>query len=768
MKLKCPTGFRVKSSNPLVLINPERSEFSVKVINESVLRITHIPPSGSLQESHNLNLPESSPTFEEKEDYILITTFKIKLKLYYKQDLYLEWCTADDTPFLADLKYRAYQYDLHAGAGHYIQHSSDLIYYGLGERGSPLYLNDRSFQLKCTDALGYNPESGDPLYKHIPFYLALNQKTKCAYGIYYNSLSTGYVNFGSEIDALWGQFANIKFDNGPLDYYVIYGPQISDVVSGFASIVGRPALVPKYALGYLASSMGYAESDNAQQLIQNFPKLLNQHDISCDLLHLSSGYTVDEDTGARNVKRFPEPIKLFKALRLAGIKVVANVKPWLLANHPHYKLLRGQKGLVWDPEAESPSVIRLWSAGEGTTAEGSYIDFSSVAGKEFWKNGVKDLLNTGIEGIWNDNNEISIHDDDHLYDMDSNPQRVGDVGRAFQTILMARLSYEAMIEINPEKRPFLITRSGAPGSHIYASQTWSGDNNTSWQTLKHNIPMGLNAGLSLLSGYGHDVGGFVGPRPSPELFVRWVQSGIFHPRFCIHSWKKEGITEPWMYPEVLPIIRDAIKLRYKLVPYLYTLSIDAHETGIPVIRPTAMHFQKDPHTFKQSFEYLLGPWLLIASVFEKEAVERTLGLPANTEWCDYWTGKWYNGGQTITIPVPLGQHGGVFAKSGSIIPINPNPGANTASDTDRTLLLFPSLESGSSYSVISDDDGISLNPPRFVFKVYMEWSSIGINIQIEIVRRGWEPKYREITVQLPRSDKRSVNINGKATNTFEL
>jgi alpha-glucosidase len=115
---------------------------------------------------------------------------------------------------------------------------------------------------------------------------------------------------------------------------------------------------------------------------------------------------------------------------------------------------------------------------------------------------------------------------------------------------MASASYEALLEKTPDKRPFLITRSGAPGSHVYASQTWSGDNYTSWETLKHNIPMGLNAGLSLLAGYGHDIGGFAGPQPSPELLVRWIQNGIFHPRFCIHSWKSEGITEPWMYQEV--------------------------------------------------------------------------------------------------------------------------------------------------------------------------------------------------------------------------
>ncbi|KAJ3259065.1 hypothetical protein HK103_002952 [Boothiomyces macroporosus] len=721
MKLRNPSGFKLKSSKPIVLVNDHGNEFRIEIISDSVIRIVHIQPGVQLEESQSLDLPSVQAKVFENQDHLLIDTAQIRIKVYYKQDLYLEWCTLDEIQFLADLKFRAYEYDLHAGAGHHLKHSPDLIYYGLGERGSPLFLNERSFQLKCTDALGYNPESGDPLYKHIPFYIGLNQSTKIAYGIFYNSLSTGYMNFGSEIDALWGQFTNVKFDTGPLDYYVIFGPQISAVVEGFASIIGKPALVPKYALGYLASSMGYAESEEAQQLIDNFPSLLSKHGISCDLLHLSSGYTVDEVTGTRNV-------------------------------------------FTWN------NIIRLWSAGEGATAEGSYIDFSNPIGKQFWKDGIKELLEIGIEGIWNDNNEMSIHDDDHLFDMGASPKAVGQVGRAYQTILMAEASYEAMIETNPTKRPFLITRSGAPRSHVYASQTWSGDNSTSWNTLKHNIPMGLNAGLSLLSGYGHDVGGFVGPRPSPELFVRWVQSGIFHPRFCIHSWKKEGITEPWMYPQVLPIIRDAITFRYKLIPYLYSLSVESHKTGLPIIRPTVMHFQNDPNTFKQSFDYLLGPRLLVGSVYEEGATFRSIYLPNSDDalWYDFWGGRWYNGGQRVKVPVPLDQHGCLFAKSGSIIPINPSPGQNTTFDSSRTILIFPSFADGSSETVIFDDDGMSLAAPQFTVKMKMVWTSDKVTVEFNVIKKDWRPAYSEIKFQLPIADHRDLILNGIKCNSIQI
>lgn len=207
------------------------------------------------------------------------------------------------------------------------------------------------------------------------------------------------------------------------------------------------------------------------------------------------------------------------------------------------------RGFVWDTDYDKPSVMRFWSAGGGDHANGSYFDFTTAAAWEFWTKGVSALLDMGIESIWNDNNEFGIHDDEHSYALHGGTP-VGVAGRTLQTFLMAKCSHDAIIAKHPKRRPFLVTRSGSPGIHRYVSMSWSGDNTTSWSTLKHNIPTGIGAGLSLLPFYGHDVGGFYGPRPSPELFVRWTQNGIWHPRFTIHSWKEEGISEPWMYPEV--------------------------------------------------------------------------------------------------------------------------------------------------------------------------------------------------------------------------
>ena len=413
-------------------------------------------------------------------------------------------------------------------------------------------------------------------------------------------------------------------------------------------------------------------------------------------------------------------------------------------------------------------MCRLWAAGAGQSGQGSYIDFLGSNGRQFWKNGIKSLLECGIDGIWNDNNEFSTIADDTWTIGDWNeafkgkPVAIRNFGRARLTNLMATASYEAIVEHNPEKRPFLITRSATTGTHRYAS-SWSGDNFTSWHTLKHNIPLGLHAGLSLLPNYGHDIGGFAGPTPNPELFVRWVQCGIYLPRFCIHSWKERVITEPWMFPPMLPHIRQAIQFRYKLIPYLYDLGVKASLKGHPIIRPIFYHFQQDPKTRDQAFEFFLGPSLLVAPVYTEKEDKRRVYLPkGNLRFFDFFRCEWYSGGAEVEVPVPLSQAGALFVVSGAAIPLNPEPGRTTAFDTSRQILLFPDpSNNGSSKVEFYEDDGLAANPKFFHFLLEMRWSVDIVQIDIKIIKADWKPAYSKVQLVLPAADKRAVKMNGR-------
>jgi alpha-glucosidase len=645
-----------------------------------------------------------------------IVTHDLRMDIH-PQDARLEWYRRDGVRFAADLKHRAYTYD-RAGRSifHYVERRADEHYYGFGERTGALDKRGMRLEMRNLDALGYNAETSDPLYKHVPFYITYIPMLKVAYGLFYDNLATTVFDLGKEIDAFWGSFRSMMACDGDLDYYFIYGPSIEAVIEKYTRLTGRPTLMPRWSLGYLGSTMSYTDAPDAQAQLKRFIDLCEHHELPCDLFHLSSGYTADSQ-GRRNVftwnrKRIPDPTAMVQTFHDAGVRLAANIKPYLLTTHPHYDEVRVSGGFIRDPETGEPALSRFWSGGAFESGEGAYIDFTSEAGCAWWRQQIRDaLLAYGIDAPWNDNNEFELWDDDALCDGYGRPFRIG-MARPLQTLLMARASYDALRETNPNQRPFVLSRSGCPGTQRYA-QTWSGDNETSWHTLRYNIPMGLGMSLSGIPNIGHDVGGFYGPAPDPELFVRWIQCGIFHPRFTIHSWNTDGtVNEPWMHPDALPLVRELFHMRYRLLPYLYTLSFEAHRTGHPIIRPLVYHFPDDPRCQTESFDFLLGSHLLVAPVLEPGARTRRIYLPAGKDWCDWYTGRWHAGGTEIEVDAPLERipllvaEGGIIPLGGTMRFVGERP------EDIRDVYVFSRTDTAFTWI---EDDGVSLNYQRGIF-----------------------------------------------------
>lgn len=278
--------------------------------------------------------------------------------------------------------------------------------------------------------------------------------------------------------------------------------------------------------------------------------------------------------------------------------------------------------------------------------------------------------------------------------------------KPLQSLLMMRASREAQQGRAPHLRPYLVSRSGGVGMHRYV-QTWSGDNSTSWETLKYNLKMGLGLSLSGISNTGHDIGGFSGPAPDPELFVRFVQFGVFLPRFSIHSWNDDGtVNEPWMHPQATDCVRDLVKLRYRLIPHLYDLLWRYHRDYEPILRPTFFDFPDDPQCWRENDEMMVGASLLSAPVVEPHCVERRVYLPAGTLWYDFWTGESSAGGQTVTRPAPLDRPV-LFAREGSAIAVNIAEQCFAKRAERRGFLVFPPQDPGAFVVENFEDDGES-------------------------------------------------------------
>ncbi|MCH4565481.1 glycoside hydrolase family 31 protein [Halomonas sp. EGI 63088] len=677
----------------------------------------------------------------------------LRLDWEYKNDMG-EWVT-----LASDRKNSAYMLGVKDDAvSHFMSRSLEDRYYGLGEKTGNLNRANKRYQMCNMDSMGYDAERTDPLYKHIPFYIT--QVNKVSYGIFYDNLATCWLDMGNELDNYHGYYRSYRAEDGDLDYYMIYGPTVLDVTKRYTRLTGRTALGPKWSLGFSGSTMHYTDANNAQEQLLQFVKLCRQHGIPCDSFQLSSGYTSINDKRYVfnwNYSKVPDPEKLAADFHQEGMRLAANIKPCLLQDHPRFAEVK-EKGLfVKDSESNEPELSQFWDD------EGSHLDFTNPETISWWMSNVTEqLLQKGIDSTWNDNNEFEIWDSNARCAGFGNEVPIKLI-RPLQTLLMMRASFEAQMKYSEDTRPYLISRSGCAGMHRYA-QTWSGDNSTSWKTLRYNIKMGLGMSLSGIYNLGHDVGGFSGERPEPELFARWVQNGIMHPRFTIHSWNDDGtVNEPWMYPEITPIVREAMTLRYRLMPYIYNVLWQAHDAYEPMLRPTFLDHEHDSRTFEECDDFLLGQDLLVASVVEKGQRYRDVYLPDNRDgWYDFHRHEWYGGGQTVTLPAPL-EELPLLARAGSVIPTSSRIDyVDSSLDDQRQLLVFPFKGVGQRKITIFDDDGESFSYRQGdCLHVIIDLKCDNHSIELNISKSGsWSPAYQGFVLQLPMGERRPLFVNG--------
>jgi alpha-glucosidase len=507
----------------------------------------------------------------------------------------------------------------------------------------------RRLRMSNVDALGYDAETSDPLYKHMPFVITRQPATGLAYGLFYDTLSDCTFDLGCEHSNYHGPYRYFAADHGDLDLYFIAGPTIPDTVRRFTWLTGRPAATPDWAIGYSGSTMSYTDAPDAQARMADFLADLKRHDIPCTSFHLSSGYT--SIGGKRyvfnwNREKFPDPAAFVKSYADAGVKLIPNIKPALLHDHPEFAAAAAA-GLLLHDSSGAPVLEQFWDA------PGAYLDFTNPATRTWWAEHVTtQLLDYGMAATWNDNNEFEVTGPRSIAHGFGTPFPAQEM-KPLQTLLMLHCSSGAQRAHDPDHPPFLITRAGFPGMQRYA-QTWSGDNYTSWKTLKWNIPMGLGLALSGVSNIGHDIGGFAGPRPDAELFVRWVGFGVFLPRFSIHSWNDDGTAnEPWMHPEVLGDIRRLLALRTRLTPYLAHTLARYRSDYEPAIRPVFYDFPDDPASWTATTDFMLGDAVLVAPIVDPGVTKREICLPAGADWRDGWTAEIVTGGQIIDRPAPF-------------------------------------------------------------------------------------------------------------------
>ena len=602
-----------------------------------------------------------------------LATVRLQVRLHVAP-LRLEWrAVGADQPVAQDRFTSAYLRQARTGAvRHYLARDPREHFYGLGDKTGPLDLHGRRLRTAAMDSLGYDPERGDPLYKHWPFVLSRSPEGRWV-GIYYDTMAVCTFDLGCEHDNYHGFYRYVEIDDGDLDYYLMAGRTPAEVIAQFVALIGGTHLPPRWSLGFGQTAMGLADAPDAQKQLEGFIDRAASERVPISAFHYGSGYST---RGKRryvftwNRDKFPDPKGVNARFHANGMRVVANIKPCLLDDHPAY----GEacdRGAFVSHATGAPVVEPFWDG------QGSHLDFTRPEAVRWWQEGLKaQVLDYGIDAGWNDNNEYAIQDEDAVAAGFGQPMPLHR-SRPLQGLLMTRATFEAQCEYRPSEPVFTVTRAGMPGIQRYA-QTWSGDNTTGWRTLRWNIRTGLQMSLSGIFNVGHDVGGFYGPVPDPELFLRWVQACSLNPRMVMNSWKEGGITNlPWMHPSVTPAVKRAIELRYRLIPYMWSLFERASHHHEPIIRPTFYDFPEDTQCLQDCDEFMLGRELLVAPVVEAGATTRRLYLPAlggRGRWFDFETGQAYASGQWHEVAAPL-ERLPLFAREGAAIACaQPAPG----------------------------------------------------------------------------------------------
>ncbi len=685
----------------------------------------------------------------DSEDEAVLEGKKLRVVIH-KKPFYLSVYDNEGTLIHEDIPELAYREDSNHRRLHCSRIEEDDHFYGFGEKSGRIDKAQEYMVMAPGDALGYDPEKTDSLYKHIPFYIRLQESTGKAAGYFYHNTSECSFNMGREKRNYWHRYSTYTADAGDIDLFLIAGPSIREVIMRYTDLTGKSFLLPKAALGYLGSSMYYAElPKDCDDAILRFADTAREEEIPVSGFQLSSGYcAVETKEGIKrcsftwNYDRFKDPSAWFAAMKERGILVSPNVKPGMLLVHPLLEEMK-EKGMfvLADPELprDSAGVFEGLAVGSWWGGPGVFVDFTKEETRRSWKEYLtRSLLEYGCTSVWNDNCEYdSMVDKDAGVYFEGKGSTIGNL-KSVMSSLMCLLSNEAIREYDPDVRPFTVCRSGHAGIQRYA-QVWAGDNLTCWETLRYNISTILGMGLSGAANNGCDVGGFYGPSPEPELLVRWVQNGIFHPRFSIHSVNSDNtVTEPWMYSAVTPLIREAIHFRYRMMPYLYSLEARAHECGLPIMEAMFLVFQNDPRTYSEDIDFMWGDCLLVANVVEKGQKIRSVYLPKpeneKERWYDFNTRQEYAPGRTYELAVGP-ESIPMFIRSGAIIPMSENPVMNPAKQetTDLRILMAPDVDSA---FTLYEDDGVSNDCQKGVYLKTKITVQAGDKTRIHFAREG--------------------------------
>jgi|APTNR8051073442_1049403.scaffolds.fasta_scaffold00006_28 alpha-glucosidase len=606
---------------------------------------------------------------------------------------------------------------------------SGQAYFGLGEYGGPM--NRRGKEIDCWNSGTYNwGEFQNPTYMNIPFFYgvqpAVSGNPAFVYGVFLNNPCRPLFKFNQSSDTRY----SFEAGDGRMDYFFFGGGfqhTMATVINRYSELTGRPTFLPKWGLGHHLSRFSY----DSQSWVEYIANQATVDDMPLDAVYMDIDYmnaAADGNFANGQLRqltinsKFSNPAGMLSYCNTRGVKVIPLIEPWLEPGDPnHYA--DANSNLHFIKENNGSTVTRSIYVGNV-----SWFDFSSTAMNTWWQQRIVNWFNSvPFSGIWNDLTEPEGGDsiphnallwiDGQFGSSNTDSRRYWSNERNYFGLRCARQSYNTMLAKDSNKRPFVLSRSGNAGLQRFGV-SWSGDTRANWFYQRATIRFGMGAMISGAAWYGNDVGGFAGT-PSSELLVRSYEANCLAPFFRNHADKAAADREPWRFSEPYKSqLRDLIKLRYRLMPYLYTLAYQSTQTGEPMNVPPVFDYFADANTHSElsDYNFLVGDFVLAAPVYNEGNTTRSVYLPyaPGVDWY-YWpsgapnsqpAGDKYGGGQTVTVSAPLGKLP-MFVRSGAIIPMSASMQyANQTQPGWMDIFCWPS---GSSEFTLHEDDGETFN-----------------------------------------------------------
>ena len=666
-----------------------RAALYVHIITDEIIRFRY-SPDGVFAKDFSYAIVDDAPSgveslkFNQSYNFYDIKTAKLNCRIF-KEGLRVLITDKKGNILNEDAAPHGFRWEANKQHGGYIVQMSKKIqihenFFGLGDKSTRLNIRGRRLQNWATDAFGFGPHT-DPLYKSIPFFYGSHEDGH--YGIFFDNTFRSFFDFGHEQNDLCRFWA----DGGEMNYYFIYGNSLTHVGENYTALTGKPEMPPLWSLGFHQCKWSYYPESEVREIAQKF----REHEIPCDCIYLDIDYMDNYKCFTWDKNKFPQPQNMIADLKKDGFKTIVMIDPGIKVDEEYFVYQQGIEGDYF-VKRQDGDILK----GEVWPGPCHFPDYTNPKVRKWWATLYKDLIRKdGVAGFWNDMNEPAVFDRDEKtiysdarHDYDGNPCSHRKAHNIYG-MQMARASFAGIKEYVYPNRPFLITRAIYAGAQRYALG-WTGDNQATWEHLKIANTQCQRLSASGLSFIGTDIGGFDGV-PTGELFTRWIQLGIFHPFFRVHSMgdnlsgampidhaaveanKRSGkITdqEPWSFgDDYTPIIKKFIEMRYQLLPYIYTAFWQYATKGTPMIRSLAFLAPDDPQTHYREEEFAFGENLFVCPMTIPDATERAMYLPEG-QWFNYWSDELVEGKGEITVAAPLDVIP-IFVRPGAVLPLAP-------------------------------------------------------------------------------------------------